>query len=470
MPESIAYVQCAGSRDESLGVPYCSRVCCMYAIKQAMLLSGALPLADITIYYMDIRAFGKGYEQFYQNAAGHGHRVRQGQGRPHRRAARTATSPALSSAWRATAAVDEPAHDLVVLSLGMSRAPTRPCAGRGPDGDGFIKLRRPQARPTCTDRARHLRQRHRHLTQGHRRQRSSRPARPPPRWRPTSPHGWARPQRAGRSSPCRELKPRSWPRLAPSRMRTMVSDECPRLRSPTVPSRSATTVRPSAQCAGGAGRPASGSACTSATAAATSATSWTSMPWPRRLRHEAGVVVARATSPSCAPTQGQAAHPGDIRDLGLDRVIVAACTPSLHETTFRKAVIRAGMNPYLFLHANIREQVSWVHPHDRRLPPTRPSPWCAPRSAKSRLLEPLQPVRVDACQPHPRHRWRRRRPEGGALDCAAMGHGSDAHREDTLPGRAARCSWARSIPPTSRRARWSAVSSTPSWPTSASRC
>ncbi len=71
-PESIAYVQCAGSRDLSIGVPYCSRVCCMYAIKQAMLLSGALPLADITIYYMDIRAFGKGYEQFYQNAVAMG--------------------------------------------------------------------------------------------------------------------------------------------------------------------------------------------------------------------------------------------------------------------------------------------------------------------------------------------------------------------------------------------------------------
>ena len=67
-PDSIAYVQCAGSRDKSMGVSYCSRVCCMYAIKQAMLLSGSLPLADITIYYMDIRAFGKGYEQFYQNA------------------------------------------------------------------------------------------------------------------------------------------------------------------------------------------------------------------------------------------------------------------------------------------------------------------------------------------------------------------------------------------------------------------
>ena len=67
-PDSIAYIQCAGSRDRSMGVPYCSRFCCMYAIKQAMLLSGSLPLAEIRIYYMDIRAFGKGYEQFYQNA------------------------------------------------------------------------------------------------------------------------------------------------------------------------------------------------------------------------------------------------------------------------------------------------------------------------------------------------------------------------------------------------------------------
>jgi len=67
-PDSVAFIQCAGSRDQTLGVPYCSRVCCMYSIKQAMLLSGALPLADITIYYMDIRAFGKNYEQFFQNA------------------------------------------------------------------------------------------------------------------------------------------------------------------------------------------------------------------------------------------------------------------------------------------------------------------------------------------------------------------------------------------------------------------
>lgn len=71
-PDNIAFVLCTGSRDCTVNNPLCSRVCCMYSIKQAELIMGALPLADITIYYMDIRAFGKGYEEFYQQAKGMG--------------------------------------------------------------------------------------------------------------------------------------------------------------------------------------------------------------------------------------------------------------------------------------------------------------------------------------------------------------------------------------------------------------
>lgn len=67
-PDNIAYILCTGSRDHTVGNPLCSQVCCMYSIKQAQLLMGALPLADITIYYIDIRAFGKGFEEFYQQA------------------------------------------------------------------------------------------------------------------------------------------------------------------------------------------------------------------------------------------------------------------------------------------------------------------------------------------------------------------------------------------------------------------
>ncbi len=78
VPRRIAYVQCAGSRDKSIGVPYCSRVCCMYAIKQALLLTHYIPGVEITLFHMDIRAFGKGYEQFYRRAMEEGVKVVKG--------------------------------------------------------------------------------------------------------------------------------------------------------------------------------------------------------------------------------------------------------------------------------------------------------------------------------------------------------------------------------------------------------
>jgi heterodisulfide reductase subunit A-like polyferredoxin len=67
-PESIAIVLCAGSRDHTFCNPLCCRIGCMYSIKQAQLIMGALPIADVTIYYIDIRAFGKGFEEFYEQA------------------------------------------------------------------------------------------------------------------------------------------------------------------------------------------------------------------------------------------------------------------------------------------------------------------------------------------------------------------------------------------------------------------
>ncbi|MGP8158351.1 MAG: FAD-dependent oxidoreductase [Thermoplasmata archaeon] len=66
VPSNVAFVLCVGSRDEQVGNRLCSRVCCMYSIKQAQLLMGALLYSDVTIYYIDIRAYGKGYEEFYQ--------------------------------------------------------------------------------------------------------------------------------------------------------------------------------------------------------------------------------------------------------------------------------------------------------------------------------------------------------------------------------------------------------------------
>jgi heterodisulfide reductase subunit A-like polyferredoxin len=71
-PSNVAFVLCTGSRDEQVGNRLCSRVCCMYSMKQAQLLMGALPVSDVTIYYIDLRAFGKGYEEFLQQTKGMG--------------------------------------------------------------------------------------------------------------------------------------------------------------------------------------------------------------------------------------------------------------------------------------------------------------------------------------------------------------------------------------------------------------
>jgi heterodisulfide reductase subunit A len=68
IPKKVAFIQCVGSRDEKVGNQYCSRVCCMYATKEAELIKEHIPEAEIEIFYMDIRAFGKGYEEFYRRA------------------------------------------------------------------------------------------------------------------------------------------------------------------------------------------------------------------------------------------------------------------------------------------------------------------------------------------------------------------------------------------------------------------
>jgi heterodisulfide reductase subunit A len=87
--------------------------------------------------------------------------------------------------------------------------------------------------------------------------------------------------------------------------------------------------------------------------------------WAGDLRD---VAVARDYEFMCS-SLGQELIKDDIRELGLDRVVVASCTPRMHEPTFQRAVAEGGLNPYYFEMANIREQCSWVH--DDRVEATR---------------------------------------------------------------------------------------------------
>ena len=150
IPRSIAYVQCAGSRDRSIGVPYCSRVCCMYALKQALLLTHYIHGVEVTLYYMDIRAFGKGFEQFYRRAVKEGVRVIKG------KVAKIAEVDHDDLVLRVElfdegGRVEERRHDLVVLSQGL--VPAWHVAGVVPVAeadDGFLLTPDPKISPSRT--------------------------------------------------------------------------------------------------------------------------------------------------------------------------------------------------------------------------------------------------------------------------------------------------------------------------------
>jgi len=142
IPENIAYVLCTGSRDRSVGNPICSQVCCMYSVKQAQLLMGALPLADITLYFIDIRAFGKGFEEFYQQSKDMG--VRFVKGKIAKIEEKDNGNLLLHyEDIESQGKVTVMEHDLVVLSVGILPAPDISSIFKGEqlelDQFGYIK-------------------------------------------------------------------------------------------------------------------------------------------------------------------------------------------------------------------------------------------------------------------------------------------------------------------------------------------
>lgn len=121
VPDKIAYIFCTGSRDHTVGNPICSQVCCMYSTKQAQLLMGALPMADISLYYINIRAFGKGFNEFYMQAKDMG--ANYVKGKIGSISEKENGNLILRYEDINTGKVTEKEHDLVVLSVGLLANP-----------------------------------------------------------------------------------------------------------------------------------------------------------------------------------------------------------------------------------------------------------------------------------------------------------------------------------------------------------
>ena len=105
------------------------------------------------------------------------------------------------------------------------------------------------------------------------------------------------------------------------------------------------------------------------------------------------VVLAKDNRYTCSD-QGQDQIKRDIKENRLNRVVVASCSPRLHEPTFRKTCEEAGLNKYLFEMANIREQCSWVHLYDKKEATEKAKDLVKVAAAKAALLEPAEEAEV----------------------------------------------------------------------------
>ena len=150
-PEHVVFVHCVGSRDKQVGNEYCSRVCCMYTAKQANVVLDQLPDARVTVFYMDVRAFTKGGEEFYDRARARGVRYRRGNPSEIFRRGDKLVIRAEDTLLRRAIEVEA---DMVVLAVGlepgsggqeMSKMLKLSCTG-----DRFLAEAHPKLRPVDT--------------------------------------------------------------------------------------------------------------------------------------------------------------------------------------------------------------------------------------------------------------------------------------------------------------------------------
>jgi len=154
VPLRVGFVQCVGSRSVQRGVPYCSNICCMNTIKETLLLADHFPESRSTVYYMDIRAFGKGFEDLYRRSREAG--VRYVRGLPGNvREAPESNDLIVEVENTLTGTMEEHRLDMLVLAVGMVPRRSNGDGKRSIDeilslshtSDGFVMEAHPKLKP-----------------------------------------------------------------------------------------------------------------------------------------------------------------------------------------------------------------------------------------------------------------------------------------------------------------------------------
>jgi len=346
IPKKIAFIQCVGSRDVQLGNNYCSSACCMYGIKEAVIAQEHTPGVECTIFFMDVRAYGKEFDTYY-NRAKEECKVRFVR-------SRVSNVEEISGSRNLLVrhVVEEEPRDeefnLVVLSVGM--IPPK-------NAEKLVEIlgiKLNKYKFCSTDTFSPLE--------------TSRPgiyvcgAFSGPKDIPESVA-----QASGAAAEAASI-------IASERGKLVTVKELP-------PEKDVTGEKPRVgvfvcHCGINIGG---------------------IVNVPEVVEYAKtlpDVVYAEHNLYTCSQdTQKRIRE--KIKEFNLNRVIVASCTPRTHEPLFRETVREAGLNPYLFEMANIRDQCSWVHMHEPEKATEKAKDLVRSVVAKARLLKPLKNPIID---------------------------------------------------------------------------
>jgi heterodisulfide reductase subunit A2 len=340
-PRKIAWIQCVGSRDPHIGQGYCSSVCCMSAIKQALITKEQEALTETTIFYNDLRAYGKAFDRFYERAENE-HQVRFVRSLISRIVPNPEEDTLKLTYVDSDRQIREEVYDLVVLSVGLCAHPSAKNLARQMD----LKL---DDFGFCV----------------------------------TDPLNMVKTSREG-IYVCGSLQgPKDIPdsvqqgSSAAAQVMTLLFESRGKMIEavPIPGERDVSQEKPRigifiCHC----GINISGVVDVKAVA-----------EYARTLPD---VAYAADCMFACSTDQQNEIRKA-IVDHGLNRIVVAACTPRTHEPLFQDTLRQAGLNPYLFELANIREHDSWVHRSDHLTATQKAKDLVRMSVSRARLLRPL---------------------------------------------------------------------------------
>ena len=351
VPKRIAFIQCVGSRDPQAGKGYCSSVCCTYAIKEAIIAKEHSGNGlETTIFYMDIRTFGKGFEDYY-NRAKNEYGVRFVRAGVSRIEENQQTKNLIVHYEDEEGAIKQEEFDMVVLSVGLVPKSDMRILSRSLrinlNNYGFCRTSEFIPVDTIRDGI---------FVCG---------AFAGPK---DIPETVAQASAAAGSAMAL---------LAEARGSLVTKKDYPEELD-------VLNERPRigvfiCHCGINIG-------------------GYVNVPEVvEYVKQLPDVVYAENNLYTCSQdTQKRIIE--KINEHKLNRIVVASCTPRTHEPLFRETIREAGLNPYLFEMANIRDQCSWIHMYEPALATEKAKDLVRMAVSKARLLKPLKRVEIDVIQ------------------------------------------------------------------------